>query len=144
MDNNNKSLFLYTALIFFVAVILIILAFFGQTHIEKSQLPLELSSPQTTMSGITEKASVVSEENVRLMQEVSELKDEIAARDETIDGLNSQIDALNTVQDNNMLLFHAYASKASGNEDDLREVLSTINYEQLTPEQRNIYDNLNK
>ena len=36
--NDNKSLFLYTALIFFVAVVLIILSFFGQTNLQKKQL----------------------------------------------------------------------------------------------------------
>ena len=33
--NDNKSLFIYTALIFVVAVLLIILSFFGQTNLQK-------------------------------------------------------------------------------------------------------------
>ena len=144
-NNNSKSLFLYTALIFFVAIILIILAFFGQTNVQRSQPPIEESlATQAPAPGITEKASILSEENTKLIQEVSGLKEQLASKDETIAGLNSQIESFNIIQDNNALLFHAYESKLSGNIDDLKEILSTINYEQLTPEQKTVYDNLNK
>ena len=143
--NNNKSLFLYTALIFFVAIILIILAFFGQTNLQRSQPSIESpSATQAAAPGITEKASILSEENSKLMQEVSELKEQIASKDETIAGLNTQIESFSIIQENNMLLFHAYESKLADNTDDLKEILSTINYEQLTPEQKTVYDNLNK
>ena len=35
-NNNTKSLFLYTALIFLVALLLIVIAFFGEANLEKS------------------------------------------------------------------------------------------------------------
>ena len=145
MDKNNKSLFLYTALIFFVAIILIILAFFGQTNLEKNQIAIESSAPQTsTVSGITEKASALSEENAKLVQEINSLKTEITTRDTTIEELNTKIANLTIIEDNNTLLFHAYESKLAGHDDDLEEILSSINYDQLTPEQKITYDNLKK
>ena len=145
MDKNNKSLFLYTALIFFVAIILIILAFFGQTNLEKNQIAIESSAPQTsTVSGITEKASALSEENAKLVQEINSLKTEIDTRDTTIEEQSAKIAELTLAEDNNKLLFHAYESKLADHEDDLKEILSTINYDQLTAEQKIIYDNLNK
>ena len=39
--NDNKSMFLYTALIFIVAVLLIIFSFLGKTNIQKNQKQME-------------------------------------------------------------------------------------------------------
>ena len=53
--NDNKSMFLYTALIFIVAVLLIIFSFLGQTNMQKNQ-PQVSESPDKEMS-ISEKAT---------------------------------------------------------------------------------------
>ena len=64
--NDNKSMFLYTALIFIVAVLLIIFSFLGQTNMQKNQ-PQVSESPDKEMS-ISEKASILSEENTVLLE----------------------------------------------------------------------------
>ena len=55
--NDNKSMFLYTALIFIVAVLLIIFSFLGQTNMQKNQpqvsepcFSLKFYSPQQCSS----------------------------------------------------------------------------------------------
>ena len=72
--NDNKSMFLYTALIFIVAVLLIIFSFLGQTNMQKNQ-PQVIESPDKEMS-ISEKASILSEENTVLLENNSNLKKE--------------------------------------------------------------------
>jgi len=45
--NDNKSMFLYTALIFIVAVLLIIFSFLGQTNMQKNQPFYKKNLPQS-------------------------------------------------------------------------------------------------
>ena len=136
-NHGNKSLFLYTALIFFVAVILIILAFFGQTKVQKSQPPISSEAPVQTAASIPEKAAVVSEENAKLMQEVSELKSQLEKNTE-------EIEKLTEGQANDALLFSAYDAKLRNDAEALNTALSSINYEQLTEEQKAVYDKIQK
>lgn len=140
--NNDKSLFLYTALIFFVAIILIIIAFFGQTNVERSQPLPQATATQSPVTGLTEKASLLSEENARLIQESLSLKEEITSRDEEIAALNAQIEAMNIQNENDNLIFHAFNAFLSGNDDDYTVIMNNINYDSLTPEQKTIYDEL--
>ncbi len=128
--NNNKSLFLYTALIFIVAVLLIILSFFGQTNLEKNQPKVEESSQQTQapVSGITEKAAVLSEENKTLLEENIKLKDE-----------NQK---LIQKQATNDILLSANGYFTMGNNAKALEMLLAVNYDELSVDQKIIYDNL--
>ena len=66
--SGNKSLYLYTALIFVVAILLIILSFFAMSNRDK-----QMNEIEETQS-ITEKASVLSEENKNLAEEIVALK----------------------------------------------------------------------
>lgn len=129
-NHGNKSLFLYTALIFFVAVILIILAFFGQTNVQKNQPPISSEIPVQTPTSITERTSVVSEENAKLIQEVS--------------GLKAELDKTETELANSDLLLSAYDAKLQNDADTLASILGSINYEQLTDNQKAVYDKLQK
>lgn len=128
--NNNKSLFLYTALIFIVAVLLIILSFFGQTNLEKNQPKVEESSQQTQapVSGITEKAAVLSEENKTLLEENIKLKDE-----------NQKLIQKQTTND---ILLSANGYFTMGNNAKALEMLLAVNYDELSVDQKIIYDNL--
>ena len=84
--NDNKSMFLYTALIFIVAVLLIIFSFLGQTNMQKNQ-PQVSESPDKEMS-ISEKASILSEENTVLLENNSNLKKKIKNYPKKIYSLN--------------------------------------------------------
>ena len=127
--NDNKSLFLYTALIFFVAVILIVLSFFGQTNLEKNQPKVEENTEQTqAVSGITEKAAVLSEENKNLLEENNKLKAE-----------NQELLKKQTTND---LLLSANGYFTLGNNNKALELLNAINYDELSVDQKIIYDNI--
>lgn len=145
--NDNKSLFLYTALIFIVAIILIILAFFGQTNYNKNQVSNIIeatTTPQTQTAGIPEKAAALNQENAALVKEIQALNEEINEKDKTITDLNAQLESINASLSNSDLLFQAYNAKLNQNEDDVKLILANINYEQLTQEQKTVYDSLNK
>ena len=64
---NNKSLFLYTALIFLVALLMIIVSFFGQSHLES------IRETEQKAKNLTEKTSMLSDQNLYLTEQVSNL-----------------------------------------------------------------------
>ena len=100
--NDNKSMFLYTALIFIVAVLLIIFSFLGQTNMQKNQ-PQVSESPDKEMS-ISEKASILSEENTVLLENNSNLKKENQELSEENIQLKSDNESLTQKQSQNDLL----------------------------------------
>lgn len=124
--NDNKSMFIYAALIFFVAVILIILSFFGQTHLEKSIPKAEYNTEQT--QDITERAAVLSEENKNLMEENKQLKEK-----------NKDLEQKQTTND---LLLSANGYFIAGNNEKAFEMLNAVDYNVLTSDQQIIYNNI--
>ena len=69
-NGQNKSLYIYTSLIFVVAVLLIILSFFSMSNRDN-----KMSETEQTAQSITEKTSALSEENKNLAGENKVLKD---------------------------------------------------------------------
>lgn len=132
--NDNKSMFLYTALIFFVAVILIIVSFFGQNNMQKNQPQIDNKTEETqSLSGISEKAAVLSEENRQLLEENSKLKEENSSLKQSNTSLSEQISVDN-------LLLSANGYFTLGNDSKALEILNTINYDGLTGDQKILYD----
>ncbi len=132
--NENKSLFMYTALIFLVAMILIIIAFFGQTNLQNNQPEIEKTI--TELSGITEKAAILSEENKVLMEQNKALTTE----NET---LKAENEALTKKQITNDTLLSAYGYNKNGNKEMALEQLKKVNYAELNSDQQLIYYKLN-
>lgn len=97
MENNNKqkenkSMYLYTALIFVVALLLILLAFFGQTNISRLgnranemgvSTETESASPTNTPP-TTEEFARISNMASALDSENKELKDRLSVYDNLI------------------------------------------------------------
>lgn len=126
--NDNKSLFLYAGLIFVVAILLIILSFFGQTNLKKNQPVVD--EPVVPETGITERAAVLSEENKNLIEENKQLK--------------QQNEQLIEKQTENDLLLSAYGYMSLDNFAKAGEMLGAVNYENLTADQKIIYDTVKK
>lgn len=142
--NNNKSLFLYTSLIFIVAILLIILAFFGQTNVEKSQPEAkitETASPSAN-SGIAERASVLSEENRILLEEKNKLEEKVREKDAIISGLENENFNLSEKIRMNDLLLQANGYLTVGNFEKSAEALNQVDYEDLSSDQQIIYNNI--
>ena len=126
-NNNNRSLFLYTALIFIVAILLIMISFFGDAKISKN---LPTPSPNATVApdGITEKAAALSQENLRLTQEVAALKEQAANTQKNLDVYVALADAL-------------YA-KEQGDTKKAEEILLTISEDTLDEKQKALYNKI--
>lgn len=67
-NGQNKSLYIYTSLIFVVAVLLIILSFFSMSNRDN-----KMNETEQTAQSITEKTSALSEENKNLAEKNKEL-----------------------------------------------------------------------
>lgn len=143
-NNDNKSLFLYTSLIFIVAILLIIIAFFGQTNVQKNQPEVEVeeTSQPSANSGITEKASVLSEENRVLLEEKAQLEETIEEKDESIKNLENENQSLKEQIQTNDLLLQAYGYLTVGNNEKASEKLNSLNYDSLSSDQQIIYNNV--
>ena len=70
-NGQNKSLYIYTSLIFVVAVLLIILSFFAMSNRDS-----KMSETEQTAQSITEKTAALSEENKNLAEENKTLKNQ--------------------------------------------------------------------
>ena len=128
-QNNNKSLFLYTALIFIVAILLIMISFFGDAKISKN---MPTPSPDATAApdGITEKAARLSEENLRLTQEIATLKEQTESSQKQLDVYTA--------------LCEAFYLKESGDTQKAQEILLTIDSETLDEKQKELYNSINE
>ena len=129
--NSTKSLFLYTALIFVVALLLILISFFGDsnlqrsiTHTEPTQTPAASQYPNK----ISERAAELSEENMRLMGENKTLKEENTT-------LKSELETYKK-------LFSAKEQKEAGNIEEATRILEEISYESLDNGQQAMYNEI--
>ena len=128
--NNNKSMFLYTALIFVVAILLIVLSIFGQTNLQKSQPEVEQTLEPSKQLGnsISEKAAVLSEENMVLIEENKSLKSE----NEKLKEQSKNVD----------LLMSANGYMSMNNKEKAAEQLAKVNVELLTEDQKILYNQI--
>lgn len=138
---NNKSLFFYTGLIFIVAIIMIIIAFFGQTNLQKNQ-PIQTDAVSTL--SITEKAAQLSEDNRLLLEENQKLRGENNELKEANDTLSLEAENSASEINNHNLLLEIYHWLYKGHKIKARELLASINEVQLTEEQKTFYNILVK
>lgn len=143
-SGENKSLYLYTSLIFIVAILLIILAFFGQTNVQNSEPDIDTLIEETEQpsNGIAEKASVLSEENRVLIEEKTKLEEEIRTKDAIISGMENDKFNLNEKIRINDLLLQANGYLSVGNYEKAAEALNEVNYDSLSSDQKIIYNNV--
>lgn len=140
--NNNKSLFLYTSLIFIVAILLIIIAFFGQTNMQKNQPVITQETTQPSGNGIAERASVLSEENRLLLEKNTELEEELRSKNAIISGIENENFNLSEKIRQNDLLLQANGYLTVGNFEKSAEALNKVDYESLSSDQQIIYNNV--
>lgn len=127
-EKNNKSFFLYTALIFIVAIIMVMIAFLGQSNVHKNQ--------QTNITGnsITENAAKVSEDNAHLHEELNKASQKISEYEAE---LQSEKELKNTYD----LVLSAYLYAEAGNIDMANQILTSVNKELLSGDILIIYEN---
>ena len=131
-NKQSNSMFIYTALIFVVALILIILAFFGQTNLANLRKNAESeynAEPVPTAAAVAEETSQPSDEELAIM--VNRLSN--------ITAENNALKANLTTYET-LLAANGYISVE--NTDKAQELLSTVDRNALTDDQKILFDQI--
>ncbi len=139
-NNDNRSLFMYTALIFFVAIVMIVMSFFAQTHLEQ----LRVSEKDAENVSLSNKAAQVSEENMQLVELNKTLRMKNEEKENQIVVLTTERDMLVRQKNAYNSLMAVYDKLFEGDKTGAKELLQGIFTEDLSPEQKEIYDKLVK
>ncbi len=139
LKNNNRSLFIYTSLIFIVAIIMIVVSFFAQTHLDRASLGTDAD-----VVSLSDKASQVSEENMRLIGIIEGLQNDKDTLEQENAALKEDEEKAKKELDAYAALFNAANALLDGKINDAKTILSGIYTEDLTTAQKEIYDNLFK
>lgn len=134
-NKQNNSMFIYTALIFVVALIFIILAFFGQTNLSNLRNETENISPSEAVQ--TEDASAEA-----TPQPTPASNEELAIMANTISSLRSENDDLKrsiTVYD---LLLSANGYISVDNLNEAENIINKIDRNNLNDDQKILFDQI--
>lgn len=139
-NSDNKSLYLYTGLIFLVAIVMIVVSFFAQKHFENLRV-IEIGAENVSLSN---KAAQVSEENLQLVElnRLLKLKNTDLTTQNT--ELTTERDTLLKEKEAYKALISVYQKIVAGKEKAAKELLLNIYTEDLSSEQKEIYDALAK
>ena len=137
--NGNKPLMIYTSLIFIVAIVMVVIAYLGQKHLESVQIQQNI-----TTTGIQERAAQVSDENRMLM----EINKKLSAENEELTAVNEALTEENAIlaksSENSIKLHKVYMLISKNSYKQARAMLEEIYTEDLTSEQKEFYDSLVK
>lgn len=126
-NNENRSFFLYTALIFIMAILMVMLAFLGQNNLHKNQ--------QSTTTGNT-----IQQNTAKVVEDNANLHEEIGSLNKTITEMDSQIAQKDTTIYNNDLLISAYLLAEDGKIEESTTKLNQVNKDILTDDFLIIYE----
>lgn len=135
-NRNAKSLFLYTALIFLVALLMIILSFFGQNHADK------LKETEQRAQTITERASALSDENLRLTRKITELEAEKEALSKDLSDKTAQLENLTIQKTNEDKVMEAYVAYNQRRYAKAVETIKEVNPDALGENARALYEKI--
>lgn len=131
-NTQNNSMFLYTALIFAVALVLIILSFFGQTNLSnlrKNHTALT-EQPQATQSATPTQAPS------------TEMNDEFAKMVNTISSLDEENKDLKKKAETSDVLFEANAYLQNSDTENAKTAIEKIDVNALTENQKILYNQI--
>lgn len=138
--SDNKSLIMYTSLIFLAAIVMIVVSFFAQQHLEQ----LKVSETEAENVTLSNKAAQVSEENMQLVELNKSLKDANKVLTDENLALTGERDALLKETGAYKALIDVYEKLVDGKKSAAQKLLKDIYTEDLSPEQKEMYDFLVK
>ena len=139
-NNDNKSHLFYTALIFGAAIIMILISFFAQKHLDALRVS-EVNAENVTLST---KAAQVSEENMQLVELNKSLRETNTKLTEEKTSVTLERDELLKEVAGYEALIEVYDNLAAGKRVTARSQLKKIYTEDLTAKQKEMYDELVK
>lgn len=135
MKSKTKFLWMYTIILFSVALILILFAGMTQQNYER-----ELETHETVKVGLQKSAAELSQTNMKLQQENDTLKKENAALKES----QATFEDVTKSNDLNIALVDALYQYEVGNRRTARNLLAEVDSATLTDQQLNIYNKIMK
>lgn len=134
-NRQNRSMFLYTALIFAVALILIIIAFFGQTNISNLRRTAAITSVSETETAATQQPNENPTQEPQ-QDVLAQLANAAAVLETENSGLKDKLKIYEgLVKANSYISVNDYES--AGKE------LNAIDSEKLTDDQKILYEQIN-
>lgn len=140
-NKGNKSLFLYTALIFFAAIVIVIISFFSQINLEKKHN--EYVGEEAAKS-ISEKTAQLSEENLILLETTKNLNNQNTQLAEDKKELEEKISELEKVIKTNDELYRIFILTEDKKIDAAKEAFGKIDANTVSGGQKLFYEYLNK
>lgn len=127
LKQNTKFLWLYTAILFSFALILIIFAGLTQNNFQK-----EIEESDKTNQTMLEQIKVLKEENAKLSNELKTVSEKL----EIVETENSE---LNVYKENSEKIFEAYQLLNKGRNESAVSMIQELDTELLTPMQLYLY-----
>lgn len=124
-NKSNKSLFLYTSLIFLVALLMIVVSFFGQSHLES------IRETEQQAKNLTEKASVLSDQNLYLTEQVTALTKQLEEKDALLLTTQTAVEEAKLREESINNTLTAYTKMKNKNKSEAKEYISLVNPELL-------------
>ena len=132
-NSQNRSMFLYTALIFAVALILIILAFFGQTNLSNLRRNAENAISETEQNGYIQ--TQPPETTTAGSDEMAKIANSISALDAENKDLKKQLSVYDSLAEANKYI-------SDGDIQNAASVIETIDNCTLTDNQIILYNQI--
>ena len=135
---TNKSLFLYTSLIFLVALLMIVVSFFGQSHLES------IRETEQKAKNLTEKTSMLSDQNLYLTEQVATLSKEIEEKDALIASSQTAVEEATLREENLNNTLAAYVKMKEKKKSKAKEYISLVNPDLLSHDGKWLYNEVIK
>ena len=137
-SKSNKSLFMYTALIFLVALLMIVVSFFGQSHLES------IRETEQKAKNLTEKTSMLSDQNLYLTEQVATLTKTIEEKDALLVSAKASLDETALREENLNNTVAAYIKMKEKKKSKAEEYISLVNPDLLSHDGKWLYNEVIK
>ena len=139
MKQNTKFIWIYVAILFSFAIILILFA--GLTH---NNYQKEITDQKQETAGIRKSLSALSNENEKLTSSIKALEEEKQVLTSENENLKMEVRAAVSFcegdEETTKLLLRAYSMKLDGKTYEAKAMLSETDAKLLTKTQKNLYD----
>lgn len=136
---RDKSLFLYTALIFIAAIVIVVISFFSQINLEKKHN--EYIGEQSANS-ITEKTAQLSEENMVLLETTKNLNQQNSQLLQDNKALTDRNTVLESDKRSSEELYKIFMLINKKNIDSAKQLFEAVDASGFTGEKLNFYEYL--
>ena len=137
-ENDNRSLFLYTGLIFALAILIVITSILAQHNLEKKSKEVTGEAVETMTIG--EKTAQLSEENMILLETQKKLNQRITELEDSNKEISEKLTRAEKTIADEETLYSIYKSVQAGDINAAVEAAKTLDRDTLSKAQQEAYD----